>query len=143
MRIIFVDLNKSLVEKVKKLNIEATCADYFLESARTPYPVLVTASNPNFTFGGGIDYHFKKNFPFYCQYKQQKGGGNERIGNINFCITVDENYKSNREMVKKAIEYSLTNLLENETLVLSGLGTGIGGLSEDEFVSILEELSFG
>lgn len=136
----FCDLNNGLVEKVKEIGIKSVCADYFLEAAKTPYSVLITASNPNFTFGGGIDYHFKKNFPFYCQYKQQKGGGNERIGNINFCITVDETYKSNREMVKKAIEYGLTNLLEHETLLLSGLGTGIGGLSEDEFVEILRGL---
>jgi len=135
----FIDLNLSLVNKVNELGIESVCADYFVESAKTQKPVLMTASNPNFTFGGGLDYYFKKNYPFLCHFKQAKGGGNERIGNICFIISVDENLKGNKELVKEAIHFGLNNTLGEETLCLSGIGTNIGGMTEDEFIDILKE----
>jgi hypothetical protein len=134
----FIDYNKSLVEKVRKLNIEAVCGDYFFESYKTPRPVLMTASNPHFTFGGGLGYHFTKHFPELCKYKQIKCGENERIGNICFAITVDENLKATKEMIKSALEFSIPSTCEHETLCFSGIGTGIGGLSEDEFISVLK-----
>jgi hypothetical protein len=139
MRIKFIDLNLSLVNEVKKLGIEAIHGDYFLESAKTPCPVLMTASNPSFTFGGGLDYYFKKNYPFLCRYKQVKGGGNERIGNICFIVSVNEDLTASKERVREAIRFGLDNTLEGETLCLSGIGTNIGGMSEDDFIKILKE----
>jgi hypothetical protein len=139
----FVDLNRTLVNKVQALGIEAKCADYFLESCRTPRPVLMTASNPNFTMGGGIDWHFKENYPHLVKFKQAKGGENERIGNIIFAVTVNEDLKADRETVKKAIEFALQETAENETLLLSGVGTGIGAngnFTEDDFIEVLKEL---
>lgn len=136
----FCDLNHNLVEKVKALGLDSVCADYFLEACRTKRPVLMTASNPRWTFGGGIDYLFKEKYPHLVSYKQAVGGGNERIGNICFCLTVNDQLKAERKTVKEAIEFALENTAENETLLLSGVGTGIGMLSEDDFVGILQEL---
>lgn len=137
----FVDFNQELVKKVSELGIPAVAGDYFLEANKIERPVLMTASNPYWTFGGGIDVHFLENFPELCKYKRMKGGGNERIGNIVFAITVDENLKSTKEVIIEAIIFALSTLCEHETLVLCGVGTGIGGLGVDEFVSVLKAIS--
>lgn len=137
----FVDLNHSLVEKVKDIGVEAECGDYFMTALSIPRHVLMTASNPNYTFGGGLDFYFRKHFPLYCEQKQFKKTGMERIGNIVFAETVDENLKATKEQVKKAVQFALDNTYEGETLVLSGVGTGIGCMSEDKFVEILEEIT--
>lgn len=136
----FVDLNSNLVKMVSELGIESICSDYFLEAYKTPRPVLMTASNPRFTFGGGLDYIFTEHFPKLCQFKQIKGGEEERIANICFCITVGDDYKANKEIVKNAIQFAIDNTDENETLILSGVGTCIGGMSNDEFIKILKEI---
>jgi len=139
----FVDLNHYLVNKVKKLGIDSTQGDYFLEAYRTPRFVLITASNPFWGFGAGIDAQFKKHFPLLCEYKRQKGGENERIGNICFTISVDEELKSSKEKVGEAIKFALDNTDDRETLILSGIGTGIGknaNFSDDDFISVLEEV---
>ena len=139
-KIKFCDLNHLLVEKVKDLGIESVQNDYFNESVDTERAVLITASNPHFSFGGGIDAKFAEYFPYYCRMKQLKGGGNERIGNICFCVTVDKTFKATKEIVKEAIQFALDNTYEGETLLLSGVGTGIGGLDIETFVSILKEI---
>lgn len=136
----FVDLNKQLVSKVAKLGIESVHGDYFIESYKTSFPVLMTASNPLFTFGGGLDLHFTEHFPKLCEYKRVLGGGNQRISNVVFAITVDESLRATKETVKSAIQFAVENTLDHETLVISGVGTGIGRLSNSDFVEILREL---
>lgn len=140
--IIFCDLNNSLVEKVRAVGIESYHDDYFRRASEIQRAVMMTASNPQFTFGGGIDAIFTENFPYYCQLKKMRRvRGMERIGNIVFAITVNNDYKADKETVKKAIQFALDNTYEGETLVLSGVGTGIGGLSEDDFVEILSSIT--
>lgn len=136
----FVDLNNNLVEKVRVLGIDAICADYFTIAYKTLRPVLMTASNPHWSMGGGIDYLFTEHFPKLCQYKKVVGGEMERRMNICFCITVNEHLKTDKETVKKAIQFAIDNTYEGETLLIHGAGTGIGGLKEDELVEILSEL---
>lgn len=136
-----IDLNRLLIQEVKKLGFDATWGDYFSEAEKVSHAVLITASNPKWTFGGGIDAVFAEKFPTLVAEKQAKGGGMERIENIVFAVTVDENYHATPEIVKRAIQFGLSTLKENETLVLSGLGTGIGGLSIKDFCAILQELS--
>ncbi len=135
-----IDLNKELIEKAQKLGYEAIHGDYFREGYKQEKPVFMTASNPMWTFGGGLDYLISKHFPNLCEIKQIRGGGNERIANLCFTITVDENLKATKETIKSAIEFALENTSADETLCLSGVGTGIGGLSVDEFLEVLEAL---
>lgn len=139
-KVIFVDLNNSLVEKVKLLGIESYNYNYFIQALHTERPVLMTASNPYWSFGGGIDAMFAQQFPELVKYKQVKQGGNERIMNICFVVTVDEHLKATKESVKSAIQFALDNTEEGETLLLSGVGTGIGGLSQESFVGVLREV---
>ena len=141
-KIIFVDLNYNLVEKVRELGVEAYHDDYFRRSTEIPQAVLMTASNPQFSMGGGLDAKFAEYFPYYCQIKRIRGRGNERIGNIVFAVTVDNQFRASKEMVKSAIKYALEATQEGETLVLSGVGTGIGGMNGDDFVEILKDLTF-
>lgn len=135
-----IDLNNELITLAKQKGYNSVLSDYFNESYRTKNPVMVTASNPAFTFGGGIDYQFTKHFPKLCEYKQSKGGGNERISNVCFVITVGNDLKATKDTVKSAIKFAMENTNKDETLCLSGLGTAIGGLSLQEFFEILEEL---
>lgn len=139
-KFIVVDLNRELVEEVTKLGIEAHCYDYFLKAYATSRPVLLTASNPQWTFGGGIDHIFTKHFPILCRYKQVKGGEMERIANVVFTITVDDKLRASKEQVEKAISFALDNTYEGETLVIHGVGTGIGGMSVQDFCEIIRKI---
>lgn len=127
--------------KVEKLGIESVCGDYFLEVCHTLQPVMMTASNPQFTFGGGIDFMFKRNYPHLVSFKKMQKGKMERIGNIVFAITVNNDYKATPETIKNALTFTLEHTYEGETLLISGVGTGIGGMSEDQFVEVLKEVA--
>lgn len=140
MKLLIVDLNKELVSKVKEAGYEAINADYFSIAYQLPFSVLMTASNPRWTFGGGIDYAFSQHFPRLANYKKIKGGGMERIGNIIFTITVDNEIRATSGIVKEAIDFAIANTLEAETLLVSGCGTGIGGMSIQEFIGCLPKV---
>jgi hypothetical protein len=142
-KIKFVDLNKALVESVRAVGIESVHGDYFLEAYKTPQPVFMTASNPLFTFGGGLDYHFTQHFPKLCEYKRIKSiakGENERISNVCFAITVNDECLATKETIFSAIKFAMENTKQGETLILSGVGTGIGRLSNEDFVEVLSKI---
>jgi hypothetical protein len=143
MKIKFCDRNYSIVQQVAKLGIPAVHEDYFREARNTKNAVLMTASNPLWTFGGGIDYGFKENYPDLVAEKQYKGGDNERIGNICFTQTVGHDYLASKEIVKQALEFAISNTKKNETLLISGLGCGIGknaNFTQDNFCEVLKEV---
>jgi hypothetical protein len=138
--LLFCDLNASLVEKVRAIGMKSVCADYFYIANEVHRPVLMTASNPHFSMGGGIDALFRKHYPLIVSHKQAKGGGMERIQNIIFAVTVDEYLVATPEMIEKAVKFAIDNTDEGETLLLSGVGTGIGGLNESVFVDIAKRV---
>lgn len=145
MKLKFCDGNYELVKEVSKLGIESVHNDYFREALKTQNVVMMTASNPLYTFGGGIDAGFMQNFTELCKQKQDKGGDNERIGNICFTQTVGHNFKATKEIVKKALQFAISTLQKDETLLFSGLGVGIGqheGYGVKEFLEILKELNY-
>jgi len=139
IQIKIVDLNRSLIQACKEAGLNAEWADYF--SDIQPNEILITASNPMWSFGGGIDLSFYNHYYKECRQKQEKGGGMERIGNIVFAITVDETYKATTEIIEKAIRFALSTLKENEVLRLSGIGTGIGGLTPAQFVATIKRIA--
>ena len=122
MKIKFIDINKKLVDKVKKAipHFECICDDIFNHKW-----VIVSASNPDFTFGGWLDALIAKKYPTECKEKQSKKGWNERIGNVIFTITVDNNLKSNKELIRDALVSIMMYWEEGETILLSWLGTSI------------------
>lgn len=135
-----IDNRRSLIEKAKEAGYDAIQGDYFEESAKIPHHVITSASNPYFSFGGGLDAALKHHFPFYCKEKQIRQGGNERIGNLIFLVTVDFKLASNEQLVRDALEFARYNTLPHETLCICGLGTLIGGLNEETFIHILQEI---
>jgi hypothetical protein len=139
-RIIFCDGNADLVELVKLKGIPAIKNDYFLEASRTNNPVLMTASNKWWTFGGGIDASFYRNFKYLCDLKRNKGGGNERIENICFTITVDDKLRATEKSIRSALQFALDNTGEDETLLISGVGCGIGQFPREKFVELLAKM---
>ena len=136
MKIIFIDRNKSLVSKVKKAieflpkewNVSAKCGDIFKEDG-----VIVSASNHQFSMGGGLDALIAEKYPKECGDIDRKDR-NQRHGNIIFTITVGEDLKATHELVSGAIRFAFDNTRKNETVLISGLGTGIGGLDEGDFI---------
>ena len=138
----FVDLNADLCEAVFELAIPVAHADYFQYANKVDRPVLVTASNPHFSMGGGIDALFAKHYPLIVQHKQAKGGEMERIQNIVFTVTVGNHFQATEQLVEKAIRFAIENTHNGETLLLSGLGTGIGGLSQKQFVEIMKKVCY-
>lgn len=105
-----------------------------------PFGVMVSASNPLYTFGGGWDLLIRKWFPIECS--QVKDGVNQRIGNVIFTITVNRDIEASKDLVREALRFALSNVKEHETLVLTGLGTGIGGLKIEDFVEIFKEVVY-
>lgn len=143
MAIKIIDNRHSLIEKCREAGFDALQGDYFEEAVKIPHHVLCTASNPHFTFGGGIDAAFIRHFPFYCAEKQKRittNSGNERIGNIIFAISVDFRLQSNEELVREALIFARDHTLAHETLCLCGIGTMIGGLQEEKLLELLIEV---
>lgn len=135
-----IDLNPALIVELLGSSVKVSLGDYFDGAEAIPNAVLMTASNRKWTFGGGIDMVFKQKFPELIAEKQAKGGDMERIGNIVFAITVGDNYKATPEIVEKAIRFALSQIRDGEELVISGVGTGIGGLSIREFAQIIKKI---
>lgn len=135
MKILFIDKNKSLVDKVSKLWLETYCDDIFNYKW-----VIVTASNPKFTMWWWLDRAIYNRYSDVCKIKQSKLWLNERIEDIIFTITVNNNIQAEEYLVKEAIEYAIDNIKPNETLLLSWLGTWIWWLSEEKFVKILHSV---
>jgi len=136
MKIKFIDLNKWLVEKVREAIPHFECINDDIFNHEW---VIVSASNPNFTFGWWLDALIAKKYPIECKEKQSKKGWNERIGNIIFTITVDDSLKSNKVLIREALQSVMIYWRENETILLSWLGTAIGWLSEDDFIDVLKD----
>ena len=136
MKIVFIDKNESLVAKVKKavkylpFKVTAKCGDIFKEKG-----VIVSASNPMFSMGGGLDALIAEKYPKECGDIDRKEG-DQRHGNVIFAVTVGEDFKATRELVESALNSALDCTEKDETVLISGLGTGIGGLDEDDFVWI-------
>lgn len=137
MKITFIDRNTSLVEKVKKavkhfpVKIEVKEGDIFNEEG-----VIVSASNPSFSMGGGLDAQIAKRFPEESALVQKKKKM-QQIGDVMFVVTVDENIKASRDIVDEALAFAFNkknHLKPDQTLLVTGLGTAIGGLDEDDFV---------
>ena len=85
MKILIVDKNKSLIAKVKKAikylpvkNIDAK-VDNIINYCTKDF-VIASASNPDFTFGGGVDAVIAPCFT--KEITKLKKSKNQRIGNL-------------------------------------------------------------
>jgi hypothetical protein len=143
-KIIFCDTNKSLLKKVKKVfkeisnktHCELIVSNSDLLNTKKKYKgaLVATASNPDFTMGGGIDGIIKKEYPEQCkdirEFKFTK--------DLFFTITCDSNLKTDRKIIQRALLGIYFASRKND-IIFTGLGTGIGGLNEDDFISELRK----
>jgi len=142
-KLIFCDTNQNLVIKVQELfekfkvnkwsvELEAVCQDIFeCQNQNIGYKIC-TASNPNFNMSGGLDKLLKDKFSNEIYNPKEFSWSN----NLFYTISVDNNLKVTRQTVARA----LTGIFayRYKELIFSGLGTKIGGMTEKEFVEILE-----
>ena len=139
MKIKFIDTNKSLCKKVEKLGYFEVFNEDIIKHI-TSDTIIVSASNPSFTFWWGIDKLIAEIYPKECEQKQARKGWNERIGKVIFTITVDNNIQASKILLIQSFNSILQLWEETETILLTGLGTWIGWLSEDDFIEVLLDI---
>ncbi|HPO06177.1 MAG TPA: pentapeptide repeat-containing protein, partial [Candidatus Gracilibacteria bacterium] len=139
----FCDTNTKLVKKVDKLfkkydyqnryfgELKAICGDIFEEQKQNG-GTICTASNPEFKMGGGLDFAIRQRFEIDNPKEFKKDG------NLFYLITVDENYKSSEKIIQRALCGVFG--FRKYNLILTGIGTGIGGLSDNDFLELLEKI---
>ncbi len=136
--IIFADTNKELCDQVNELkltNILVINDDVLKINKLLPMTRIVTASNPSFSAGGGLDFTLKKVFSH--EWVAAKEG--VLTQNLFFVVSVGDDFKATEELVRKAL-ISVKEESVYHTLILTGLGTGIGGLSCESFVGLFGEI---
>jgi hypothetical protein len=145
-KIIFCDKNKELLEKAKTVfgevgtidNIHSelivdNSGDILKCKKKYPEAKIVTASNPDFSMGGGLDLILKNEYPEQCnglrEFKITK--------DLFFVISVNKDLKATKKIIRRALLGVYFCSRKND-IILTGLGTGIGGISSEAF---LEELA--
>jgi hypothetical protein len=145
MKLSFIDKNKELVKEVKKLfdkyknnkldwELIAKVDDVF-EYQEKNGGKICSASNPDFTFSGGLDALIAKKFPEEIKDAREF----KWTDNLFFLITVDKNIKSSSKIIARSLAGVLFYRYEFD-IILTGIGTGIGGLSIKYFIIELEKL---
>lgn len=144
--IIFAEKNKELREMFKEEFPDIEVAE---DMFAVPEPKnVVTCSNKWLSMGGGIDALIAKHYPDECKRaKEEIGNGTMdnlltpfRVGKVVFAVTVDENLKSDTKAIKNSLSFIFNRLKQHEeTFVFTGMGTGIGGLSNESFVNLCKE----
>lgn len=142
MKIVFVDKNKWLVEKVRELfeklwdwnwmEFSTHCWDVFDYKKKNPDFKLCTASNPKFSMWGGLDFAIKKNYPNECDNLKEFVW----TDNLFPIITVDDNIESSRSIIKRALAW-IYAYRDKFNFIITGIGTAIWWLDES---ILLEEL---
>jgi uncharacterized protein YjbI with pentapeptide repeats len=141
-KIIIVDKNKELIEEIKKLDLKSSFYDVVVSdednvfSVKKKYPLarIVTASNPSFSAGGGLDFALKNAFP----EQWEKAKEFHRTKDLLFVVSVNENLCSSKEIVQRAL-VGVSGYSYECDLIITGIGTGIGGLSIDNFCSLFND----
>ena len=139
----FVDTNKELVKKVKKLfdnyrgtrELDTFCWDVFEYKKLHPEFKIATASNPQFTMWAGLDKAIAETYP------QEIGQLREFwiTDNLFWLVSVDENIKTDRARIRRCLAgvYAYRCTIN---IILTGIWTGIWWLSEEDFISELSKM---
>jgi len=143
-KIIFCDKNKELVEKVKQVFDESInnthCKlivsnknDVLKTKKNYPDALIVTASNPSFKMNGGLDKVLYDNFTEQCKDAREF----KFTKDLFFTISCNNDIQSSREIIKRAL-LGCYFASRKHDIILTGLGTSIAGLSEDNFIKELK-----
>jgi len=147
-KIIFCDKNKEVVNAVKLLFessdlinnthcelIVSDKDDVFECKKDYPNAKILTASNPNFTMGGGLDLAIKEKYHEQCLNPREFLMTNDLF----FVVSVDKDIKATDYYIKRAMFGSYMCSRKND-IIITGIGTGIGGLSITGFITYLKIL---
>jgi hypothetical protein len=145
MALIFAEKNQELRELFKSSFPHIEVVD---DAFAYPDAVIVSCSNPKFTMGAGLDAEIAKRYELATEIIQSYAeryplmifpGFVVRIGNVLFSVTVDDNLVANIRGIKDVLG-SVKILSQRENVVMTGLGTGIGGLAHYEFIDLCKEI---
>lgn len=129
--------NKLAIETVPRVNNLSYSKDFNIDEIFAD--IISTASNPNFTFGGGLDAYLQKRFGLKDAEKYTVVKGDHKIWQVFFNITCDENIKSDKWLVLEAYRRYFAYCREHElkNIVVTGFGCGIAGVSREDAVAML------
>jgi len=130
-KIIICDQNKELIDFLKEnmkvgiqpsgVVLEFVHGDVIELHEKTENSKIVTASNPEFEAGGGLDYILAQK---YSWSEAKEFTWND---DLFFAISVDSERKSNLEIIKRAL-IGVLGYAHKFVPILTGIGTAIGGL---------------
>ena len=142
MKLTFIDINKSLCQKVKKLFKETENKTWFILDVfnwdvfeykkLNPDFKICTASNPNFSMWWWLDKSISENYPY--EVKNLK----EFIWTENLfpIVTVDNNITSSKPIIKRALAWIFAYRYRFD-FILTWIWTAIWWLSELDFIDEL------
>jgi len=143
MKLVFIDKNEELVRRVSALfeKYKTNKWDYELEArvgdiSKERDGIFVTASNPEFLAGGGVDGVLAKRFK--SQWKDLKEG--VKADNLFPVVSVGKDRCAEEWRVMRSLSLVFLLLRNESRVVLTGIGTGIGGLSVNNFCKLLENV---
>jgi len=139
MSIIFVDKDRELVDLVKsEIPSMIALQGDIIKIRKDEYQkaLICSASNPKFEANGGLDKILAENFPDDW-IKAKEFALTE---NLFFVVSVDSGIKSNLKLVQRAL-IGVHGYSRDRDIIITGLGTGIGGLDRNEFVKLLKQFS--
>ena len=138
MKIIFFDKNKELCKLAKSIpEIKVINGDL----SEIEADAISTASNPAFTFAGGLDSELNKRFNLKRKSWLDIQKGDDKIKNVVLNITVNRDLSTSKKLIRKAY-INFFNLAHNkkwETIAVSGFGSGVGKLPISTVIEALRE----
>jgi len=144
MKLIFCDTNKSLRDKVTKVfqeqenrthcNLIVSKKDLLKTKKDYPNALITTASNPNFNMAGGIDGIMANNYPDEIINAREF----KFTDNLFFTVTCNKELKTDKKIIQRALLGIYFASRKND-IIFTGLGTGVAGLSEDDFIDELKK----
>jgi len=137
-KIIICDQNKELIDYLKSnmkageqssgVILEFVHGDVVELHEKTENSRIVTASNPQFQAGGGLDFVLSQ------KYSWKEAKEFSWNNDLFFVVSVDDERKSNIDIVKRAL-VGVLGYAYKFIPILTGIGTAIGGLPMQDLLS--------
>jgi hypothetical protein len=138
-KLIICDKNKELIKAVNAFikdygfgvfdSVEVICGDVVKVHEKYPETRIVTASNPDFSPDGGLDAILAKKY----DWNPSEFTWND---DLFFVKSVDSERKSSKEILLRAA-VGILGYSTKFVPILTGIGTGIGGVAVEVFIDIL------
>jgi hypothetical protein len=138
-KLIICDKNKEVIKAVKKYlkengngifdSVEVVHGDVVKLHEKRPETRIVTASNPDFSPDGGLDAVLAKKY----RWNAREFSWDEHLF---YAVSVDRNRKPSRDILLR-LAVGVLSFAHSFTPILTGVGTGVGGLEIDIFIEVL------